>query len=340
MFTVGAEINLSFLRTNARGALAVSIAGTGLPLAIGAIVATPLISEPKLFPSGNDAYLRILFFSAAIAVTAFPVMARIIDESGLKTTGVATIALSAGFTSDLVAWGLLALVLGGLNRNFYGALLTLVGAVSFSIFVVVAVRPALGRLLAGRSNSGVRSNSNLFVMLVVVMMAAFVTELIGIHPAFGAFLVGAVAPRGHVTSEISLKITPVVVHLLLPLFFVYAGLNARIGLINSPKLVFITLIIIGAACFSKVGSCWLTARLAGYPNRDATAIGALMNARGLVELILLTVGLERRVIAPALYSIMVLMALVTTFVASPALSAIYGTKALQPETLIPVETRE
>jgi Kef-type K+ transport system membrane component KefB len=323
MFVVGAELNHGLLRRHIKGAAAVSLASVAMPLAIGAAVILPFAGDRRLFPAGVSPLTASLFFAASIAVTAFPVMARIIVERNLVGTVVANVALAAGSVSDAVAWCLLAVVVATLSGTVVGVATTFGGAVVFTVVVLLLVRPALRRLFASPPGSAT-ATWPLMTLLIVVMLGAWTTEVIGIHPAFGAFLIGAVTPRTELTVQLRGKITPLAANLLLPLFFVYTGLNTSVGLVNSVDLALLTVAVVLVACGSKGVSCWLAARLAGYPARDAAAIGALMNARGLVELIILTTGLEKGVITPTMFSIMVVMAVVTTVMASPALRLIYG----------------
>jgi len=323
MFVVGVELNHGLLRQHIKGATAVSLASVGVPLGLGAVAALLIAGDPNLFPAGVKPLTASLFFAAAIAVTAFPVMARLIVERNLVGTLVANVALAAGSVSDAVAWCLLALVIATLSGTLTGFGVTAIGAIAFSGLMLIGVRPALRLLLDSRP---IPANATwpLALLLIAVLVAGWTTDVLGIHPAFGAFLVGAVTPRNAITSQITTKITPLAANLLLPLFFVYTGLNTSVGLVNSSQLILITAGIILLACGSKGIACWLAARIAGYGARDAAAIGALMNARGLVELIILTAALEKHVITPTLFSMMVIMALVTTVMASPLLRLLYG----------------
>ncbi len=339
MFVVGSELNHSLLRRHIKGATAVSLAGVAVPLAIGVTVALPFAGDHRLFPAGVSPLTAALFFAAAISVTAFPVMARIIVERNLVGTVVANVALAAGSVSDAVAWCLLAAAVATLSGTPAGAALTIGGAIAFIAVVLTVVRPLLGRMLSA-SDSG-NAARPLASILIVAMLGAWATEAIGIHPAFGAFLVGAVMPRSQLTAHLGARITPVATYLLLPLFFVYTGLNTRVGLVNSQYLVLLAVGVVVLACGSKGASCWLAARLAGYGARDAGAIGALMNARGLIELIILTAALERNVITPTLFSIMVVMAVVTTVMASPALRLLYGAgHATEPAGTLAMRTAD
>jgi Kef-type K+ transport system membrane component KefB len=324
MFVVGTELNHGMIKRHIKGATAVSLASVVVPLLLGGVLALYLVGDHRLFPLVVSTLNGTLFFAAAIAVTAFPVMARIIAERHLSGTVVANIALAAGSVSDVVAWCLLAVVVASLRGNFSAAVGTIVGAITFTLFVVLVVRRVLPSWTAKFAAQGANGSWPLAAMLMLLMMAAWATDAIGIHPAFGAFVLGAAAPRNEVIAQVRAKISPLAVNLLLPLFFVYAGLNTSIGLINRADLALIAAAVVVVACSSKLISCWLTAILAGHSSRDGAAIGLLMNARGLVELIILTTGLERGVITPTLFSILVLMALVTTLMASPLLRVLYG----------------
>jgi Kef-type K+ transport system membrane component KefB len=183
-------------------------------------------------------------------------------------------------------------------------------------------------------------------VLMVVMLGAWITDAIGIYAVFGAFILGVAMPRGLFAQEIQRRLEPLTTNFLLPLFFVYSGLNTRLGLVDSPMLWAVALLILVAACLGKGIACWLAARLNGEDNREALAIGTLMNARGLMELIILNIGLERGVITPTLFTIMVMMAIVTTLMASPVFEFVYRrplrrTDArLQPATVAAVSAPE
>ncbi|HKW60245.1 MAG TPA: cation:proton antiporter [Candidatus Dormibacteraeota bacterium] len=335
MFVVGVELNHGLLRRHIKGATAVSLASVGVPLVIGAAAALLIAQDRSLFPPGVTPLTACLFFAAAISVTAFPVMARLIVERDLVGTTIANVALAAGSVSDAVAWCLLALVIASLSGTLNGAAITSIGAIAFTGLVILAVRPALRRMLDERAVAG-SATWPLATLLITVLVAGWTTDALGIHPAFGAFLIGAVTPRNETTSQVTAKITPLAANLLLPLFFVYTGLNTSVGLVNSERLLLVAAAIILLACGSKGIACWLAARLAGFGVRDATAIGALMNARGLIELIILTAALEKHVITPTLFSIMVVMAVVTTVMASPVLRLLYGARHPEFEAARPV----
>lgn len=318
MFAVGLRMDHGFLRGHVRGAMSVSIVGVVLPLLVGGLIGATAVTDARLIPPGIDHFTAILFVAAAMSVTAFPVMARIIEERGLRGTAPANVALAAGSVADVVAWSLLAIVLSRVSGTFQQAATTIGGTVIFIAVAWFVVRPLL------RWVSTIKATSSdgtwpIVITLVTLMMAAAFTDLIGIHPVFGAFVIGAVAPRDGVIGKLADRLAQVSVAVFLPVYFVYSGLKTQIGLINGPDVLMITVLIVFAASASKGIGCWAAARLAGHPMRDAAAIGALMNARGLVELILLNIGLDRGVITPTLFSIMVAMAVLTTVTTSPVL---------------------
>lgn len=323
MFVVGAEVDRAFLRKHIKGAAAVSSAGVVVPLIGGALLTLPLIGDSSLFPPNVAGWTRIAFFATAIAVTAFPVMARIIDEQGLTGSSVANVALAAGAISDVVAWSLLAVIMAGVATQPGGVVLILVGGAVIAVVMLSGVRLLLRRYLRDRHLASPIDARTLVLILALVMLSAWATTTTGLHPAFGAFLLGVAMPRNQLATQIRARITPVAVNLLLPVFFIYAGLNTQIGLVNTPRLVLLALAIIGVACLGKGVACWLAATFAGYRQKEALAIGVLMNARGLVELIILTAALDNKIITPTLFSIMVAMTIVTTLMAAPILRILY-----------------
>jgi Kef-type K+ transport system membrane component KefB len=318
MFAVGLRVDHGFLRRHVRGATSVSITGVVLPLVVGGYIGAKVVTDSRLVPASIDPFTAILFVAAAMSVTAFPVMARIIEERGLRDTAAANIALSAGSVADVVAWGLLAVVLSRVSGSIGHAATTIAGAVIFVAVCWLVLRPILRWATALRVTT-IDGAWPVMITLVTLLAAAAFTDLIGIHPAFGAFVLGLVAPRDGVIAKLADRLAQFAVPILLPVYFVYTGLNTQIGLINSTDVLLVTALIVVAAVASKGIGCWLAARLAGLGMRDAASIGTLMNARGLVELILLNVGLERGLITPTLFSIMVVMAVVTTVTTSPLL---------------------
>ena len=323
MFLVGVEFQIDLLRQRFRSAAAVSVAGIVTPFTLGCLLALSLIRGAEYFAEGVSTGERVLFFGAAMSITAFPVLARIIDERGITGTPLGTLALAAGSMDDAAAWCILAVVLATFNANATIALYA-VGGGALYVLVVLSVGKRLLRSLGMMAErKGGVSGALLAFTLMLVMLAAWFTDAIGIYSVFGAFIIGTAMPRGIFTRDLQRFLEPLTTNFLLPLFFVYSGLNTRIGLVNTPFLWIITLLILLAACSGKGVACWLAARFHGETQRDARAIGTLMNARGLMELILLNIGLEHGIITPTLFTIMVLMAIVTTLMASPLFELVY-----------------
>lgn len=319
MFVVGLEFDVSLIRNQARRAAAVSLAGVGAPLLLGAVLSVILLSQTGVFFTEGTAVLTAaLFTGAAIATTAFPMLARIVTERGISGTPLGALVLSAGAADDAAAWILLAVVVAVVSGAPSTILLAVGGGLLYLLFATTIGRWML-RPLAGSSSTGVTiSPRTLGVVLLFVALAALYTDSVGIHSIFGGFLLGAVMPRQNGFSErLRNLIEPVVKVLLLPLFFVYSGLNTQIGLVNTPVLWALTGLVLVVSVAGKGLACFIAAKVTGSSNRDALAIGALMNSRGLMELILLNVGLQAAVISPTMFTVFVLMAIVTTVMATP-----------------------
>ncbi|MGH9800727.1 MAG: cation:proton antiporter [Blastocatellia bacterium] len=323
MFVVGAEFEIDMIRKRFRSALTVSVSGIVVPFALGGGLALWLVRQGIFFNSGIASWQAAMFLGAAMAVTAFPMLARMIRDRGLTSTLVGTLTLAAGAIDDVAAWCLLAVVLACLNGSGAVALLAVGGGLLYVAFVWFIGKPLLARLEARAQKHDKVSGRMLGFVMMLLMLAAWFTDFIGIHAVFGAFVLGVAMPRGVVTRDLQRLIEPVTTNFLLPLFFVYSGLNTRLGLVT-PSLFGVTIVIVLAACIGKGAGCWLAARQAGESQRDSLAIGALMNARGLMELIMLNLGLERGIITPALFTVMVVMALATTFMATPLFNLAYA----------------
>ncbi len=322
MFLVGLDFDLDLIRTRVRSAVAVSWAGILVPFALGALLAVALGKRYQLFAPTAKTWEMALFFGSAMSITAFPMLARIIRERGLTGTSLGTLALAAGSLDDAAAWCLLALVLSSFTGNLSIALFAVGGGAVFAVVLLVVGRPLFARLFGGLEHTERRRELILPAALVLLMLAAFTTDAIGVYAVFGAFLFGAAMPRGVLQKRLAHQIEPLATTYLLPMFFVNSGLNTRIGLLGSASLIGITLLVLGAAVAGKGLACAVAARLAGEPWRSAVAIGSLMNARGLMELILLNIGLERGVITHTFFTIMVLMAVVTTLMAVPVFNTL------------------
>jgi Kef-type K+ transport system membrane component KefB len=282
---------------------------------------------PGLFAKDISTANATLFMGACIALTAFPMLARIINERGLADSALGTLSLTAGAFDDACSWCVLAVVLATFGAGPGVAVLAIGGGVGYAAFILLFGQKLLAPLGRAVERAGEMSVTVLAITLMLFCMSAFLMDAIGIHAIFGGFILGVVMPRGLFTQELKKKVEPVAVVLLLPMFFTYSGLNTRMDMVNSPSLLLIALGILAASILAKGGACYLAARLAGEDNRTALGIGALMNSRGLMELIIINIGLQKGIIGPTLFSMLVLMAIVTTMMAGPLFELVYGRQA-------------
>lgn len=320
MFLVGLDFNVQLLRGRMKNAALVSGAGILAPFLCTLVLAGPMVARGDLFAPSVSLSTVILFLGSAISITAFPMLARILFERGLTNTRMGTLTLAAGSIDDALAWCLLAVVLATFNQTPATAWLTIGGGLIYGLVMLGLARPAL-RVFAQRFEREGRLTPGTYTgLLIVVMLGAFYTDFIGIYAVFGAFVVGAAMPKGPFAEAVIEKTEFVTTNLLLPMFFVYSGLNTKMSLVNSLELWELATLVIGLSILGKGVACALASRLCGEPWRDAWKVGTLMNSRGLMELILLNIGLEHGVVTPTLFTILVLMAIVTTVMASP----IYG----------------
>lgn len=317
MFLVGTEFRTDQLRSRMRGAMSVSLAGILVPFVLAFSVAPWLHTVPGLFAEGTRLAEASLFLGAAIAITAFPMLARIIHESGLTGSPLGTLALTAGAIDDAAAWCILAIVLASFGGSWMGAYAAIGGGIAFAIFMTTIGHRLLRRLAVGLSPDAPLPSSVLAAVLALFSVSAFAMDAVGIHAVFGGFLLGCALPRGPLTEKLREMLQPFVVVFLLPVFFTYSGLNTRLDMLLEPAILVAAIVILLASFCGKGIACWGAARLAGESNGDAMSIGALMNARGLMELIIINIGLAAGVILPGLFSILVLMAVVTTLMATP-----------------------
>jgi Kef-type K+ transport system membrane component KefB len=266
---------------------------------------------------------------ACIALTAFPMLARIINERGLADSSLGTLSLSAGAFDDACSWCVLAIVLATFGGGPGIAILAIGGGGAWAAFVLLAGPRLLAPLSRQAEQSGELRTGTFALVMIAFCVSAFLMDAVGIHAIFGGFLMGVVMPRGLLTAEIRRKLEPLTVVLLLPMFFTYSGLNTRMYMVDTLSLLLIALGILAASVLAKGGACYLAARLSGEDNRTALGIGALMNSRGLMELIIVNIGLQKGIIGPTLFSMLVLMAIVTTMMATPIFEAVYGRRARQ-----------
>jgi Kef-type K+ transport system membrane component KefB len=331
MFLVGLDFRGADFKANVRGAVSVSLAGIAVPFLV-AIVATPFLSGiPGLFSPGVSRFDATLFLGAAIAITAFPVLARIIHDRGLTGTTIATLALSAAAIGDAVAWCVVAVVLASLGAGTGVAMLAIGGGGALTVLLLLLgprLFAPLGRMAEREHAAGQGlSPTVLAAALMLCTLSAWISDALGLHAVFGAFLIGTAMPRGVFAERLRKLLEPFTLVFLLPVFFTYSGLNTRLMMVDTPQLAWIAAGILAASIFAKFIACWAAALATGQGNARALGIGALMNARGLTELIIVNIGLQAGIIGPALFSMLVLMAIVTTLMASPLFELVYGRRA-------------
>ncbi|HTH46853.1 MAG TPA: cation:proton antiporter [Candidatus Limnocylindria bacterium] len=327
MFLVGVEFRKDLFQSRIRSAASVSILGMTVPFLLGCGIALWLLQTPGMFSEKATKFDAALFLGASMAITAFPMLARIIYERGLSGTSLGTLVLAAGSIDDAAAWCVLAIVLASFGGGALVAVKAIVGGIAYGVLVLTVGRRLLARIGETVERDGKLTPGVLAVIMMILCLCCWTTDAIGIHAVFGGFLLGVAMPRGRLTRELQAQLEPFTVVFLLPMFFTFSGLNTRLDTVNSPQLLLIALVVLLAACLGKGGACWAAARLSGEDNRTALAVGTLMNARGMMELILLNIGLQKGIIEPALFSIMVLMAVVTTLMASPVFEWVYGRHA-------------
>ncbi|MCS6968041.1 MAG: cation:proton antiporter [Cytophagales bacterium] len=319
MFIIGMELDISILKRQATSAVIVSHASILFPYVLGVALAYGLYID--FAPAGVSFTSFGLFMGIAMSITAFPVLARIVQERGLSKTPVGSMVITCAAADDVTAWCILAAVIAIVKAGTAISTLTIIAAaVVYVLFMFFVVRPFLvkfSEVYASKENINRTVIAFIFLLLLI---SAFLTELIGIHALFGAFLAGAIIPHNIRFKEIiAEKIEDVSLVLLLPIFFVFTGLRTRIGLLSDGNLWLVCLIIILTAVAGKFLGSAIPARLTGQTWRDSFIIGTLMNTRGLMELVVLNIGYELGILSPPVFAMMVLMAIVTTMMAGPML---------------------
>ncbi len=329
MFMVGLEFDAGLIRGRVRSAAAISASGIIVPFALGATLALNLKKDAGLFTASISPLMGALYMGAAMSITAFPMLARILDERGIARTRIGTISLAAGSLDDAMAWCLLAFILAAVKADSSIAMTAIFGGAVYVLAMIYLFKPLLARFERRVDASGNIDATTATLMLMIVMLCAWATDAIGIYAVFGAFICGTSMPRGRFAEVVHEKFGLVTGTLLVPVFFVYSGLNTQVGLLDSRAIWNLAGIVFILAIAGKGVACALAARATGEPWRESWTIGTLMNARGLMELIILNIGLERGLITPALFTIMVLMAIITTVMTSPIFSLIYGRRAAE-----------
>ena len=326
MFSLGTRLDTHLMLRQSRNAIVVSLSGTILPLITGALLAFFLY--PGLAGPKATLVSFMLLVGTTMAITAFPVLARLLAEKNMLGTRVGMLALTCAAIGDALAWCMLALVIAIIHATGpTSAILTVGLTLLFIVFMYTIVRPLLVY-----ADQRIHSKQLLIALiLILLLLSAYITNAIGIHPIFGAFLMGIILPRKTTYVEEVRSLDQVNNILFLPLFFVYSGLHTQIGLISAPLLWLICLLVLVIACAGKILGSMLPVRWMGESWKESLTLGILMNTRGLVELIVLNIGLDLGVLSPTLFAMLVIMALVTTMMASPLLPLLgYRQSNVQP----------
>ncbi|CAG5073011.1 Glutathione-regulated potassium-efflux system protein KefB [Dyadobacter sp. CECT 9623] len=322
MFIIGMELDLKVLKTKAKEAIVISHASIVLPFALGVGLALMLYQE--FAPAGISFLSFSLFTGIALSVTAFPVLARIVQERGLSKTRLGMMVITCAATDDITAWCILAAVIAIVKAgSFVSSLYTILLAIAYVLVMLNVVKPFLKRLGDHYDYKEGLTKPVVAIFFVVLLASAYSTEVIGIHALFGAFMAGVIMPSNHKFRNIFIeKVEDVSMVLLLPLFFVFTGLRTQVGLLNDPYLWKVTGIIMLAAVAGKFIGSAVAARFVKQSWRDSLIIGSLMNTRGLMELVVLNIGYDIGVLSPQIFTMMVIMALLTTCMTGPALDLI------------------
>jgi Kef-type K+ transport system membrane component KefB len=316
MFLVGLELDPRLLRSGTRATVAISQAGILVPFLLGSLLALWLY--PMLASRDVPFTAFALFLAVSMSITAFPVLARILTDRGMQATRLGVIALTCAAVDDVTAWCLLAFVVSVVKAQAGSALLTTLLTAAY-IGAILALRPLIARLVRASDHRGLTPGV-MTVAFVALLASALATEAIGVHAIFGAFLLGAVVPpESRIARGLRQQIEGFVVVLLLPAFFAFTGLRTQVGLVSGAAGWAVCGVIVLVASLGKFGGTTLAARASGLPLREAASLGILMNTRGLVELIVLNIGLDLGVISPQLFAMLVVMALVTTMATTPVL---------------------
>lgn len=322
MYIVGMELDLSVLRKKAHDAVVISHASIIFPFALG--VGLSYFIYKEFAPDGIQFSSFALFIAIAMSITAFPVLARIVQERNLHKTKIGTIVITCAAADDITAWCILAAVIAVVKAgSFSGSIFVILMAIVYVFLMIKLVKPFLTRIAESQKGKGFINKALVAVFFLILIISSYLTEVIGIHALFGAFMAGAIMPENIKFRNLFIeKVEDIALVLLLPLFFVFTGLRTQIGLLNDPYLWKIGGLIILTAVIGKFVGSALTARFLKLSWKDSLTIGALMNTRGLTELIVLNIGYDLGVLGPELFAMLVIMALFTTFMTGPCLDMI------------------
>jgi Kef-type K+ transport system membrane component KefB len=322
MFIIGMEFDTAKLKNKAHDAVVISHSSIVFPYFLGMVLAYFIYRD---YAPANVGFLTFaLFMGISMSITAFPVLARILHERKLMKTPLGVLAITCAAADDVTAWCILAAVVAIANAtSLYATLITIGLTVGFVAFMLLILKPRLNQLSQKYVRDGKLGKTMVAIFILVLLVSSYVAEIIGIHALFGAFLAGVIMPNNFSVKEaLAEKVEDVSVLLLLPIFFAITGLRTQIGLLNQGHLWLLCGVVIAVAVLGKFGGSSVAARMVGHSWKDALSIGALMNTRGLMELVVLNIGYDLGILSPEIFAIMVLMALATTFMTSPCLDLI------------------
>ena len=323
MFLVGLELDLGLLRTSVSKTIAISLSAIVVPFALGSALAWGLFD--RLASPGVDRGAFVLFVGVALSITAFPVLARILGDRALQRTPLGTLALTCAAINDAIAWCLLAFAVSIMQATPAAAVRTAGLTALYIAVMLTAGRTVTASAVRRLDRSARIGEQSVALVLVAVLLSAVATEFIGIHAIFGAFLLGTIIPHdSKVATDVTERIADIVRVMFLPAFFAFTGLRTEIGLIASTEDWLFCALIVAVATAGKFGGTAVAANLSGLSWRESGALGILMNTRGLVELIVLNIGLDLGVISPRLFTMLVIMALATTMMTGPILTRFIG----------------
>lgn len=332
MFLVGLELDPQILRGRGHAAVVTSHVSILAPFFLGTLLA--LYLYPRLSDDSVSFTNYALFMGIAMSITAFPVLARILTERNLLRTQIGSVTIACAAVDDVTGWSILAgvVLLARAGATATPLWVTILGTAVYILGMIFVVRPLLRNLETLFKLRNRLSQDIMAIIFLLLLASGLITEWLGIHALFGAFLMGAIMPKHYgFVHTLTEKLEYVAVVLLLPLFFAFTGLRTSIGLVNGAEMWFYCFLIILVAVAGKFGGSTLAARITGLSWREAGALGVLMNTRGLMELVVLNIGLDIGVLSPAMFTMMVLMALVTTFMTAPMLEWIYFSRLVPSE---------
>jgi Kef-type K+ transport system membrane component KefB len=326
MFLVGLELDTGALRHGTHSTIAISHASIIVPFLLGSTFALWLY--PRYSTSDVPFVVFALFLGVSLSVTAFPVLARILTDQNLHRTPLGTLALTCAAVDDVTAWCLLAFVVSVAKAQIGSAAVTVALTLVFIAVVLLFARPLLLRLVERVERQGQLTQTPTALLFIALLLSALATESIGIHALFGAFLLGAVIPHdSRVAKDLAKRLEDLVIIFLLPAFFAFTGMRTQIGLVRGLSEWGVCAAVVVIATLGKFGGSYVAARLTHIPWRESAALGVLMNTRGLMQLIVLNIGLDLKVLSPQLFAMFVLMAIITTLMTAPILERLIGSKA-------------